>query len=776
MRKLRKKLLSAALALIVTVSASQVSVWSEDAPEVDEEAVAPAEEIPEESGATFVTEADALAAMSKKAENSRLVLYVNEDNYTFAVENKANGHIWWSSYYNTDPDERVQLSRRSTLMTVEVVGTESKAIESSRAYDSNVKKTVTPIDNGVRFTFYFNKYEMEIPLDITLNGDGSFTATIPTSEIQENRPETNADGDTGYQLLNIHVLENFGGTDRSEDGLMIVPDGSGAVIDYNNGALAGDNNTYESVVYGRDLAVGLLQAGPVIEKVTMPVLGRITRGDSEDNGLVLIATEGDEFSTVHAAVTGQNVTDLNNAWFEFSVRTQDKYYMGSGNEPLAVYESRGIKTGNVSVTYYPISGDDLSYIDVANVYRDYLEEDLGVAKKTKSDDAPFYLTLYGGTVKSRSIMGFPVNIQTTATTYKEALEIVQGLEANGVDNIKIIYEDFNEAGIVGEIAATFQYSSKLGGKSDYEAFSSYVTAHGYEIFPSCDIMEFNKSGNGYSFTLNSSKQITNSYATQTPFDLAYGIPHLTKSSWTILSPYYFSDIFNKLCDSFTKEGATGISLNQAGNVLYSDFSRHNPEGRSYLIRSDTVAILQEGYQKLRDSGLSILSENANQYLLPYTDYIKDVPLYSSNYDIISYDIPFAQMVLHGLIPYTSKALNKSANAEELRLLSLVTGTPIHYEMMYENPNTFSDSEYDTLFYTSYSGWADDACREYTLFNEIVSKVSDAKITDYERISDVEFESTFENGTKIYVNLDTEAIRVNGTDYRLTDYGLGVSEE
>ncbi|MDE7233649.1 MAG: hypothetical protein K2N29_01150, partial [Ruminiclostridium sp.] len=54
-------------------------------------------------------------------------------------------------------------------------------------------------------------------------------------------------------------------------------------------------------------------------------------------------------------------------------------------------------------------------------------------------------------------------------------------------------------------------------------------------------------------------------------------------------------------------------------------------------------------------------------------------------------------------------------------------------------------------------------------------VSDSKITDYDRISNVEFETTFENGTKIYVNLDTEEIRVDGSSYQLSDYGLGVSE-
>lgn len=781
MLKLRKKLLSASLAAVVAVSASAVPVWSEDEPV----AVAAAEDTADAEGAAaetaegeeYVTEEQALSTMKLACENSKAALYVDETNCTFAVENKETGYKWWSSFYKTsNSSNKVQVSRRSTLLTIDVVGTESKAVESARAYDSNVTKEKPEYtDNSVKFTFTFKKYDITIPLIIKLNDDGSFTATVPTSEIREGRPETDEEGNTGYQLLTVNILENMGGTDTSTDGLMIVPDGSGAVINYNNGAPNGENNTYEAKVYGRDLAVGLLSAEAITEDVTMPVMARISKTGDVDNGLVLVATEGDPYAIVHAAVTGQTVTDLNNCWFEFYLRTTDKYYMGGGNEPLTVYEGNGIKAGNVSVTYFPFSGSDLSYTDAADVYRDYLEKVCGVEKKTKADSAPFYLTLYGGTVKTQSVLGFPVDIQTSATTYSEALEIVKKLEEKGVNDIKIIYEDFNEAGIVSNIAATFQYSSKLGGKNDYKEFSDYVTAQGYEIFPSCDIMEFYKSGNGYSFTLNASKQITKSYATQTPFELAFGLPHLTKDSWTILSPYYFPDIFNKLSDTFRAEGATGISLNQAANTLYSDFSRYNADGRPYFVRQDTINILQEGYQKLKNDGLTILSENANQYMLKYSDYIKDVPLYSSNFDIFDYDIPFAQMVLHGLVPFTTKAINKSANAEELRLLALVTGTPLHYEMMYENPNKFADSEYDSLYYTNYAGWLDRCSGEFKLFDEIISSVSDSAIKKYERLSETQFRSTFENGTVISVNTETDEIEFNGKAYKLADYGLGVSE-
>ena len=289
-------------------------------------------------------------------------------------------------------------------------------------------------------------------------------------------------------------------------------------------------------------------------------------------------------------------------------------------------------------------------------------------------------------------------------------------------------------------------------------------------------MEYYRSGNGYSFTLNAAIQISKSYATQNEYDLAFGIPHQTKSSWMVLSPYYWTDLFKKLTDSFTKEGVTGIALNQATSTLYSDFSRYNLENRRYILRGDAQQILVNGYQQIKNAGMSLYGEAANAYALPYVDYLSDVPLYSSNYDLFDYDIPFYSMVIHGLIPYTTKAINSNADAQELRLLALATGTPLHYELMYTNPNKFTDSEYDNLYYTNYQGWIERSASEFQLFKDVVSGVSDAEITDYNRMNAKEIEVTYSNGTVIYVNLSNNVIKVNGSEFKLADYGLeGVIE-
>ena len=284
-------------------------------------------------------------------------------------------------------------------------------------------------------------------------------------------------------------------------------------------------------------------------------------------------------------------------------------------------------------------------------------------------------------------------------------------------------------------------------------------------------MEFKNSGNGYSFSLNSAKQITKSYSSQLPYDLAYGIPHYTKTAWTVISPYYWPDIFTKMVKSFTKESVVGISLNQGTSTLYSDFSRKSFDGTDYFSRSDAAALIVDGLKLMNANNLKVLAQGCNAYALPYVSEIVNVPAYSSNYDLFDYDIPFYQIVIHGVIPYSTKPINENANKQELLMLSLSTATPIHYDMMYSSPNDLTDSEYEKLYYALYEGWIASSADEYKTFKEIITSLSDKQITNYEYLTSTIVKSTFSNGTTIEVDLEKETAKVNGTIYDLSNYGL-----
>ncbi len=710
---------------------------------------------------TYVTDKEALSAMTEYASDDRFTLFVNEETAVFAIEDKLGGHIWWSGYYNTDPGDSIKLSRRNSVISINVLSTESNTVESAvRSYDTGVDKRCERLADGAKLIFGYRKYGIEVPLEIRLGSDGSFSASVEPGEIRENRTDTDPrTGESGYRILGINILGNMGAAGYGEEGMIIVPDGSGAVIEYNNGSGFGDANTFSADVYGSDAAVGKLYAGDVTKRVTLPVMASLNR--TKGAGLVMTAVSGDTCASEHAMVTGQNVTDLNTCWFGFTLRTRDSYYMGSGNAALTVCEPGPIRTGRLEVNYRPVYGEELSYTDAAAVCRDHLINDLGVAKKTVPGEAPFYLTLMGGTLKTQSVFGFPADLKTAATGYRGALGIIKRLEDGGIGEFRIIYEDFSDSGINNEVASGFECSSLLGGNDGYAELSGYITERGYKLFPDCEMMFFDRSGSGYSFTLNSSKQVTKAYATQSRFDLAYGTPSKLKNSGTILSPRYFPDIFDRLASSFSGAGQTGISVGSSAKELYSDFSRTNNSGREYILREDTALILRDGYKRLKDSGLEIMTDNANGYILPYADHIRNVPLHSSDYDIFDYDIPFVQMVLHGLIPYTSEAVNANADAGDELLYAAVTGTPLHYRMMSEDPNVFEDSGYDIYYYAGVEGWAEKAAAEYSMYAPVLRAVSDAVITELERIGDDRFRTVFDNGRVIETDLGKKEIRLDG---------------
>jgi hypothetical protein len=81
--------------------------------------------------------------------------------------------------------------------------------------------------------------------------------------------------------------------------------------------------------------------------------------------------------------------------------------------------------------------------------------------------------------------------------------------------------------------------------------------------------------------------------------------------------------------------------------------------------------------------------------------------------------------------------------------------------MYANPGDFNNSDYNKKFYSSFHGWFDDAAHRYHQSREVIGGVLNERIVGHNRLSRHEIETTFENGTTIYVNTATEEIRVEG---------------
>ena len=788
MLNIRKKLLVGVLCAGMVLSASQSVAWSEantmtaeagsaeaEPEEAESTAEASAEEQPAEEEKSLISEEDELAKCQLAASNENFELLVNTQTGLFAFRTKDGEHIWWSNPYNADDDPVANNSKKEDLKSslvinaVKVTDTESPSttIRSWKDSVNSIVETeddirpglvVTMVDNGFRAEYTFPNEGITIPYYITLNGD-YIEASIAVDEIVENESDPSLITESSRSIVDVNLLQDLGAANSDEEGYIITPDGSGAVINFNNGKTKA--NEYTQRIYGRDLAKSQDMAPAKTEQAFLPIMGIVR----SDNALLEVVTEGSAYATARAAVSGQKSTSYNSAWFNFQLRATDSYFMGGQNaSSLNAYQEKIIPESRVTVRYYPIVKDGVSYVDVAKRYQQYLVEEKGLTK-VEGERSPLYLDLYGGTVKEQSVLGFPVKLETAATTYEQAKEILQELTTNGVDDIIVSYEDFNAAGVTSRISNSVDYSGTLGGKNKWKELKSFCDASGITLAPSFDLMEYERSGNGYTKTGASAIAITKAYATQGVYELAFGTPHDTRDSWYILSPAFFERVYGEVISSCQREGMNAISVAGGTSALYSDYTSNASRNTS---RQQAVNNLVKGYEMINQSGMTFVSGAANDYALPYVDYLKDVPLYSSNFDVFDYDIPFYELVIHGYIPYTTKAKNASSSADELFVYSVVTGTPLHYEVMYQDPNEFTDCSYDELFYTNYKGWVNDMVSEYKLMKQYVLPLTDETIEDFE-INGVECKSTFSDGTVVEANLGTLQMWVNGTEVKLSDF-------
>jgi hypothetical protein len=749
-----------------------------------------------------VTEGERDIKLVRGMEDSRIEVPKTKEDAMFGVRVKSTGHIWWSTPPNMVNDRHAfgeQKDRLSSQISFRAANGNHINFSSFTAHSNfgedrsqpgqpanfffiNACTRIEKIDGGARFHYEFimtSDATVRIVMDVVLqegkNGEkDSVLVTIPVNKIEETQPN----GDSGRVLLSLSLLNSFGAAREGDNGYIVVPDGSGAIIEFDNNKT--DAAQYFGQVYGRDLAVSHSLAPPVNQQVYLPVFGIVHQnGDSGDNALVAIAEKGAENAIVRAAVSrqGANRTEYNLAWFDFNLRSTDNFRIGTANREVSIYESEFIKTGDLSVRYYPIYDENLSYVEVAMTYRKYLQEHKGVKSRiTENAPTPFYMTLNGGTVKRHSIAGFPINLQTSATTYSQAGKIINDMKDADIHNLVVLYNDFNTAKIKRQISTSVQYSGLLGGKSGFRDLTRIVDDNNIVLYPSIGFMEYHESGGGYSFLLHSSKEVTRSVARQSRYELAFGTPDQFASSYTILSPYHFSGAMDKIIRSFNKEGISHISLDNATTLLYSDFSRRNPFGTIYFNRRDTAQILTEGFEKINDAGISIMAQAANAYALPYVSHIANVPMSSSNYDMFDYDVPFYQIVIQGLIPYSTTPFNANSDLNALTLLALSAGAPVHYEFIYTNAGEFNDSDYNSKFYASYDGWGAEAVKMYKMFDEIIGDVINVPIVKHRRIIENEvqtaFETEFANGKTVYINLSTYELRVNGQRVDLSKYNIG----
>ncbi len=686
------------------------------------------------------------------AEDSDLRMLVDDRNAIFGLENKETGYIWWSAPLGATQDTvatdlLVNELRSSSVLRYGVPASRSNNNVLRSGTDDCVT-TVSDITNGIRIVYNYQKAGFKFPVEYTIEGD-HLKASLKVSEIEETNSSNVA--------TELTLLGGFGAASDTEEGYFVIPDGSGALVRFNNNRTM-NTNAYAQRVYGSDVTVVPTTKGAVTEQLYLPCYGIV----KDDNAMLVVASEGDSNAVLSAKVSKQSNSSYNLCNFTFILRGTDTFYMsGNTREELTVFESGKIKSDDIELRYYPIEKEDADYVDIAERYRQYLLDEKGVTVKAQADSAPMYVDLYGGAQKKKPILGIPVTLKQAITKYGEAEKILTDLKNGGVDAMVVSYNNWTNDGIKNKVDTDAKPSWTLGGKGDFNEFRDFMSSNGYEFYPTSDNRDF-YSGNGYFSFTSTAVRVSGSYSRIVSYDRAYGIPDGFKKNMSLLSPSYFMDVMGDIGKNYSKAGLSGVSLADLTTSLYGDY------GKKDISRAAAMDLLTSGYESI-NSSLSggILADSANAYVLPYVSHITNVPLTSSRFDIFDEDIPFYQIVMHGIIPYSTTAVNGDADSGTLLLMAAATGSNLYYDMIYEETSTLKDTEYDTLFYANYEHWTDTAAAEYKLLAPMLKSVSGCTITGYDTKNDGKLiTTTYSDGTVVKVDLDERTIEWGGNVYEL----------
>lgn len=684
-------------------------------------------------------------------ENDLFRMLVDDRTAIIGLENKATGYIWWSSPLDSTRDELATPVLISELRSSNVLRygiPESRSPHNYlRSNSSDCEISVKDIQNGIRVDYNYRKAGISYPVEYTIEED-HLRASLKTADIKETNPKNIA--------TEVTLLGSFGAAAAEDEGYFVIPDGSGALINFNNGKKL--KNPYSQKVYGSDVTAVPTTKGAVTKQVYLPMYGIVNGG----NAMLVVASKGDSNAILNAKVSGQSNSSYNFCNFTFVLRGVDSFYMsGSSKEEFTIFEGGKIAGDDIELRYYPISGEDSDYVDIAERYRQYLIEDKGVSVKAKEKSSPLYLGLYGGVEKKKPFLGIPITTKTSITGYSEAQDIISQLGSSGVDEMVITYNNWTNNGIKNRVDTSAKPSGTLGGKSRFDDLTEYTDSLGYSLYPTSDNRDF-RSGNGYYSFTSTAVRISGSYSRIISYDRAYGIPDGLKKNMSLLSPRLFGEVFTDVADSYKSRDLSGVSIGSLTSSLYGDY------GKKKFSRYDAMNELIGSYEKLNGSLTNgILAENANAYALPYVSHITNLPLCSSRFDIFDEDIPFYQIVMHGVIPYSTAPINGSADPENLLLTAAASGSNISYDMIYEETDKLKDTDYDVYYYANWKTHIDPAAAEYKLISSILSDVSSCTITDYSVDGDV-ITTTYSDGTVIVTDLAEKSITANGITYALAD--------
>lgn len=585
-----------------------------------------------------------------------------------------------------------------------------------------------------------------IPVIYKIEGD-NFIASIPVEEV------INHDI---YTLTQIRLLEYFGTASLADEGYLFVPDGSGALIDFNNGKT--NVNRYLGDVYGSDETLTFDQVSNRDKElsVKLPIYGM----KKNDQAFLAILEDGETYASIIGDIS-ERADSFNKVFPQYSYlptgRSSLDEYTGSGI--LQLYQEEPYQ-GNFQSRYIFLDGEDANYSGMAKHYQQYLIDAGELPEQKDRQELPFYLELIGGVNVAKSFLGIPFQGIEVLTTYQEANQIVEALSTDDVADIKLTYSGWFNNGYNHYAPYRVSTIHSLEKDLNLNDFSTKMQANDIPLYFDVDFgyIYDERFYDGFSTSNHATRYFDNTLATLTDQNLASGnIGRETQSnpSKYILNSSFLDRFVGHFLDQIDGKAINHLSLRTVTSSLSSDFSTNN-----FMDRQASMNYIVDALDRLKDDEMSLLASNSNAYAFKHVDHIVDAPMDSNRYLIFDESIPFYQMVLSGYIDYAGQPLNLTDDYQHELLKTIETNAGLSFKWIHAPDHLLKETAYQDYYSVQYQNGYDKAVDLYHQLNDQLSAIQGQKMIDHERIEEDVYRVGYENGVNVYVNYSNKTVQHN----------------
>lgn len=675
------------------------------------------------------------------AENERLALYIKEDIAAIRVLNKESGYVW-GALENEDPENlnKTWAAFAQSVVSISYIDSTGATKQIGAGHkDATCKFRYE--DNGFVCSVSFeDDIDISLEAKVTLEED-HLTFSVDDSTIKE---------EGKFWINTIYFVPFMGSTiGSSADGYMFVPDGSGALLRYQDPAKY--LKSYSARVYGMDYAIDNLGDLNDLDSnrpidflkpentVTMPVYG-LTLGVN-NQALLGRVTNGDAYAYINATPAGVS-TEYNWATASFVYRQVYSQPISKNGAGVPVVQTKA-NTVNPEIEVYFLSGEDANYSGMARLYADILREE-NTLTNNMTDNMPQLVLDF---VMADIEKGMLVNSTKEITSIAYMENAVKELQESGIDRIALNIQGWQTGGLNGYEKSQLYKKTVLGDFSELVNLQSLLNEKSGVLSLYTDPLRAKEN------QINSRQEAGISLSQGTITKKAVDEEKFLGDTWYLKTGLALEYLEKQV--EVVKDNNFDITIDGA-NLLYGEYLMDE-----FVSRTETQVILDETYGKLAgEKGLTLY--NPNEYLLKYTSVYRNTPV-SGNQDLYETDsVPFLQLVLSGNMTLIGPYANESFYSK-IDLLKCIEYNVYPSYILTEADNMeLSKTTLADCSSTRFDNWKPTIEESYFYVTEVLKHVEGQQMLKHERLTETVFAVTYENGV-IYVNYgNTDYTLENGT--------------